>query len=951
MAQTNVDVKVAVKGEGDLNKLLKRMNALEKEVNRLNGTLPKTANAIKATGRAAKPAAAGIRGLGAAFKTALGPIGLALAGIGGLTQAFQTLSTQDFAEAKVRSLGVNSADLKKQLEGVSRELKGQASVVELTGAAYDVASAGFNDAASAAKILKAASLGATGGFSDINTVANATTSVLNAYGLSANKAGALVDGFIQTQNDGKIVVEQYAREIGKVAAAAAGLGVPLEEVNAVIAQSTASGVKAEVAFTGLKTALARFASGEAQKALEGTGVSISAASLEAEGLIGTFKKLKAAGLDTGQIFKALGTEAAPALLPVLNNLERYEELLENQKNAAGVAAQAQATAAGTIQGAWKRVTSAVQNLFSDQSELGQIIRGTLLAAAATVEYLGATFKLLLAPIRATINVIGGIAKAMGVVTDAEKQLNDFTGVWFKVLDAASTVADVIVDSGTRMGNFLGGLITQVRGWFDGLWGGISEGVGGVVPAITGAFSQAFNAVRSMVASFWNSLPGWLQGALKMAGNAVGGIATAVSGVVGKAFDAVKGKIGEGIAAAKNELDFALKNADGAAGELFSGVIQPSAPTLASPTGGGGGGGGGGADKAAQDAQREAERAAKQLKSAQDLVFASQNQLRLSKEMTDLQKIGEEYAVKKLEIEKKYGEKLADHKSIEEEFELIKARTNELKTVELEKEQALKELRDGALVSVTEENALLQAKLMGTEREYVLRKQIADLVKAGGGTVTQAEATAIVNRNQALKEQVAILEKNKAVAAELAGTISSELGGAFKSIIKGTKTAQEAFADMFQGIADRFLDMAMKILQDAITQQLMSLFGNLLGGSGGGLGSFGGGSSNLFGNKIGSFGGGSFGGFFADGGTLGAGQWGIAGEAGPEMISGPATITPMGAGGDGGTIVNITVNSAGNSSGSSQGSNKDDATKLAKLIESSTMAVINREKRPGGTLSG
>jgi len=43
-----------------------------------------------------------------------------------------------------------------------------------------------------------------------------------------------------------------------------------------------------------------------------------------------------------------------------------------------------------------------------------------------------------------------------------------------------------------------------------------------------------------------------------------------------------------------------------------------------------------------------------------------------------------------------------------------------------------------------------------------------------------------------------------------------------------------------------------------------------------------------GSSIGSF----FGGFFADGGRLGAGKWGIAGEAGPEIISGPANITPM-----------------------------------------------------------
>ncbi len=39
----------------------------------------------------------------------------------------------------------------------------------------------------------------------------------------------------------------------------------------------------------------------------------------------------------------------------------------------------------------------------------------------------------------------------------------------------------------------------------------------------------------------------------------------------------------------------------------------------------------------------------------------------------------------------------------------------------------------------------------------------------------------------------------------------------------------------------------------------------------------------------------FGGFFANGGTLGAGKFGIAGERGPELVSGPAQITPMTAG--------------------------------------------------------
>ena len=152
---------------------------------------------------------------------------------------------------------------------------------------------------------------------------DAATSVLNAYGLSAKSATRVVDQFVQTQNDGKIVVDEYAKNIGKVASAAAGLGIPLSEVNAAIAQSTIAGVDAERVFTGLKVALARLASGEAANAIKETGIDISAASLEAEGLFGTLKKLD--GLDVGKIFKALGAEAGPALLPVLNNLEEFRK--------------------------------------------------------------------------------------------------------------------------------------------------------------------------------------------------------------------------------------------------------------------------------------------------------------------------------------------------------------------------------------------------------------------------------------------------------------------------------------------------------------------------------------------------------------------------------------------------------------------------------------------------
>lgn len=82
--------------------------------------------------------------------------------------------------------------------------------------------------------------------------------------------------------------------------------------------------------------------------------------------------------------------------------------------------------------------------------------------------------------------------------------------------------------------------------------------------------------------------------------------------------------------------------------------------------------------------------------------------------------------------------------------------------------------------------------------------------------------------------------------------------------------------------------------------LGNIFGNITGsigsvvsGIGSGLGSLVKGIGNLFG------------GLFANGGTLGAGKWGIAGERGPELITGPANIYPLN--GMGGGVTNVTYN--------------------------------------------
>jgi len=492
-------------------------------------------------GKAAKGAVPGVAALGTALKTALGPIALLTSAAGILTSAFSTLAQQDFAEAKVRSLGVNSEELKARLSDVSRELSGQASVVELTGAAYDVASAGFTNAADAANILKAASLGATGGFSDINTVGDATTSVLNAYGLEADKAAKLVDGFIQTQNDGKIVIGEYAANIAKVAPVAAALGVPLEEVNAAVAQITAGGQGAEVTFTALKTALSQVAAGKVGEEFKKFGVDISASTLKSDGLAGTLEKIKKSGADAGTIIKAFGTEAGPSILALLNDTDKYNKLLENQKNSQGQAAKAAFEASDTINGALKRLQTAFTNIFADGAELGLLLKSTFKVAAVTVEVFGAALKLVLAPVRGLVQ---------GVTTFFEKlsPLKENISLAQELEEGFQAVMKA-VDFGTKA--ITGFFAVIGEGYYTQL-GNVLNFANSIREGIVGIFNDLGATIRNTMAGLYDNLPGPIKFIIDQAGksfNAVKGfLGDAVSGVVNK----IKGA-GQGIAQGVKEL--------------------------------------------------------------------------------------------------------------------------------------------------------------------------------------------------------------------------------------------------------------------------------------------------------------------------------------------------------------------------------------------------------------
>ena len=307
-----------------------------------------------------------------------GAVGKLLGGFAAVDLArrfFQGFAEADKAAAAVRTLGVDSEVLRRELLGVSNELEGLVSQTELTTAAYDVASAGFTDAAGAANILKAASLGAVGGLADLNTVADATTSVLNAYGLSSDKAAKLVDGFIQTQNDGKIVVAQYAQQIGRVAPIAAAAGVGIDELNAAISTVTAQGVPIESTFAGLRQVIASVIkpTDEASKAAEALGIDFSSAAIKTKGFGGFLEEVvqKTGGSEVA-LTKLFGSvEALAAILPLTNDgLVSFNDNLDNQANSAGAAEKATEDLGGTVT---SQVTKIINNIGNVARALDKVL--------------------------------------------------------------------------------------------------------------------------------------------------------------------------------------------------------------------------------------------------------------------------------------------------------------------------------------------------------------------------------------------------------------------------------------------------------------------------------------------------------------------------------------------------------------------------------------------------
>jgi phage-related minor tail protein len=203
--------------------------------------------------------------------------------------------------------------------------------------------------------------------------------------------------------------------------------------------------------------------------------------------------------------------------------------------------------------------------------------------------------------------------------------------------------------------------------------------------------------------------------------------------------------------------------------------------------------------------------------------------------------------------------------------------------------------------------------------------------------------------------------------ELASTIGTSFGDAFKGIITGSMTAQEALAGFFQNLSNYFADMVSKMIAEYLKMQLIegimglvSMFAPGFGSSiaPGPVAKSAGVKYNP--GKMGpafANGGIAVGGFraFATGGIVTGPTLGLVGEGRyneaviplPDGKSVPVDLGGMSSAMSGAPItVNVSVDAKGSEV---QGDNAQGAA-LGRAIAASVQSELIKQKRPGGLLA-
>ena len=217
----------------------------------------------------------------------------------------------------------------KYMPGFESALKRMAttygqSTATLSKGLYDILSASI-PAEKATKFLETSVKAAEAGFVEAGLTADALTTVVNAYSLSADRASDVSDWFFSIVEKGKTTMAELAPTIGLVLPLSKSLGVSLEEVGASLTVMTRSGIQTNIAITSLRSIMGAFLKPTKELAEETKkwGFESAQAAMKQLGMAGVLERL--AKVDSVRLPQMI--EEKRALTGLLTILDKKNEFM------------------------------------------------------------------------------------------------------------------------------------------------------------------------------------------------------------------------------------------------------------------------------------------------------------------------------------------------------------------------------------------------------------------------------------------------------------------------------------------------------------------------------------------------------------------------------------------------------------------------------------------------
>lgn len=379
-----------------------------------------------------------------------------------ISDAIEIGSEYETAFAKVQTIMDKTQTSSEEMSSAIKALSNETGIAaaELSGSVYDAISA-TGDTANAVSLVGDASKLATAGFAESGDALSVLTTIMNAYGLSADEARNISDSLIMTQNRGVTTVGALAGSMGNAIATASAYSVDLNNLEASYISLTKAGISTEESTTYLSSMLKELGSANTKVAKiikSETGKSFGQMMSDGASLADVFDILvKSVNGDSEALINLWSSaEAGKAANAIASQgIDYFRESLDALKNSTGTTESAYETMASTFEFQSKLIKtnwdnlgiSIFDSLSGPMARVLKIVNGAMPAVQGAISTAAANIGTMIA---------NGLDYAIPKLTAFKDRAVELFGMASegisKVVSAHSSTFDKLGELGSRIGD-------------------------------------------------------------------------------------------------------------------------------------------------------------------------------------------------------------------------------------------------------------------------------------------------------------------------------------------------------------------------------------------------------------------------------------------------------------------------------------------------------------------